>query len=286
MGGCKWDPAWANPFPWAQPLPGKPGRVFCSLCGTDFSCDKGVFSVKQHEGGNKHDARAKKAALEQSNKKGGPSKQGTMESAVRKAEAAAVKQRRIKDQARVAEAKIATLIATHDLPLRTVDCLAELLPKIITDSEIVKEMSLHRAKACYVLRFSVAEGVKEKLLKQMRKWPWSLNFDESVKGGRSQMELVVIFRNSADRIQRSHLLTVDMKGKLTGENISKTVFSSMDEMNIPYQDLMVSDRTDGCSTMTGIRNGCHVNSKKMVRFFQRFQQNSPFISSISGASAA
>ena len=113
MGGCKWDPAWANPFPWAQPLPGKPGRAFCSLCGTDFSCDKGVFSVKQHEGGNKHDARAKKAALEQSNKKGGPSKQGTMESAVRKAEAAAVKQRRIKDQARVAEAKIATLIATH-----------------------------------------------------------------------------------------------------------------------------------------------------------------------------
>ena len=262
MGGCKWNPVWASQFSWAQSLPGKPGRVFCSLCGSDFSCDKGTADVRRHDGGDRHKDRAKNAALEQ--KKGGPSKQGTMEASVRRAEATAVKQRRVKDKARIAEASLSTLVATHDLPLRTLDCLAELLPKIITDSEIVKEMSLHRAKACYVLRFSVAKRVKEKILKQMRKWPWSLNFDESVKGGKSQMELVVIFRNTADRIQRSHLLTVDMKEKLTGENISKTMFSSLDKMNVPYKDLMVSNRTDGCSVMTGVRNGCHANSKKMV----------------------
>ena len=53
------------------------------------------------------------------------------------------------------------------MPLNLMDCLAELFPKIITDSEIVKEMSLHQTKARYVLRFSVAKKVKEKILKQM-----------------------------------------------------------------------------------------------------------------------
>ena len=122
--------------------------------------------------------RTKQRILLRKRRRGGLSKQGTMEAALRKAEAAAVQQRKVKDQARVAEAALATLIATHDLPLRTVDCLAELLPKIITDSEVVKEMSLHNAKARYILCFSVAKAVKEKILKQMRKWPWSLNFDE------------------------------------------------------------------------------------------------------------
>ena len=94
-------------------------------------------------------------------------KQQSIEAGLRTSEAMAVKQRRIKDQARVAEAKLTTLNATHDMPLNLMDCLAELFPKIITDSEIVKEMSLHQTKARYVLRFSVAKKVKEKILKQM-----------------------------------------------------------------------------------------------------------------------
>ena len=54
-----------------------------------------------------------------------------------------------------------------------------------------------------------------------------MNFDESVKGGKSQMEIVVIYRNSMDNIDRSHLLTIDMKEQLTGENISKAVLYSL-----------------------------------------------------------
>ena len=176
MGGCKWNPAWAKTFPWAKPVEGKPGRVFCSLCASNFSCDKGKSVLTYHDKQPKHSNLALNAAQEQA-QPGAVLKQQSIEAGLRTSEAAAVKQRKIKDQARVAEAKLATLIATHDMPLKLMDCLAELLPKIITDSEIVKEMSLHQNKARYVLRFSVAKTVKEKILKQMREWPFSLNFD-------------------------------------------------------------------------------------------------------------
>ena len=47
-------------------------------------------------------------------------KQGNIEGALRYSEAAAVQQRRVKDETLKAEASLATLMATHNLPLRTI----------------------------------------------------------------------------------------------------------------------------------------------------------------------
>ena len=66
MGGCKWQPAWAVTYPWAQAVPGKPGRVFCKLCLGDFSCVNGKYTLKLHGEGDKHGEREKKAAKEKS----------------------------------------------------------------------------------------------------------------------------------------------------------------------------------------------------------------------------
>ena len=140
---------------------------------------------------------------------------------------------KVKDAARIAEAKLSNLIATHNIPLGLYDCLAELLPQIITDSEIVKQMSLHRTNAHYTLIFGTALHLKKKLVKQLQVWPFSVNFDESVKGKASQLEINVSYREESNRICRAHLVTVDMKVKLTGENISNAVFSAMDKLNIP-----------------------------------------------------
>ena len=93
-----------------------------------------------------------------------------------------VKALKVKNAARIAKAKLSNLIATHNVPLGLYDYLAELLPQIITDSEIVKQMSLHRTKAHYTLIFGTALHLKKKLVKQLQVWPFSVNFDESVKG--------------------------------------------------------------------------------------------------------
>ena len=109
---------------------------------------------------------------------------GKHSSFIQKAETLAPRQKKVKDQALIAEAAISTLVRTLNLlPLRTVDCLAELLPKIFPDYEIVKQKSLHQTKADYIFKFGVAKRTKEKILIQMRAWQYSLNSDENVKGG-------------------------------------------------------------------------------------------------------
>ena len=102
---------------------------------------------------------------------------------LKKAEAKNVEVRKTKDAALKAEAMLSNLGATHNLPSSVFNCLAELLPKIITDSDIVKHMSLHRSKGFYTLIHGTAPDIKKKLVKQLQLWPFTLNYDESVKGG-------------------------------------------------------------------------------------------------------
>ena len=116
----------------------------------------------------------------------------------------------------------------------------------------------------YTLQFGTAPHLKQKVVKQLQKWPFSINYDESVKGKASQLELCVSYRDTEDRIQKAHLVTVNMVERLTGENISKALFNAMDGLNVPYKEMLVSERTDGCATMLGVHKGCHVFNQKVV----------------------
>ena len=260
MPGCKWKPEWQKQFSWAGPVKGKASRVSCSLCLSDLSCDHGIAELKRHEKNSKHSNNVAKRKAEEV--------RGTrnllITESLKKAETVSSELKKSKDAALIAEASLSNLIATHNVPRGLIDCLAELLPKIITDSQIVKQMSLHHNKAFYTMTFGTALHVKKRLVRQLQKWPFSINYDESVKGKSSQLELNVSYRNDRNKICRAHLVTVDMVVALTGENISKAVFSALDNFDIPYKDKLVTERTDGCSVMLGIRIGCHQFSKKVV----------------------
>ena len=260
MSGCKWRPQWKQDYTWAAPVAGKNNRVFCTSCHSDFNCDRGIYELKRHEKNAKHVNNESKKASEV--EKG--VKTISITESLKKAEAKNVEVRKTKDAALKAEAMLSNLGATHNLPSSVFNCLAELLPKIITDSDIVKHMSLHRSKAFYTLIHGTAPDIKKKLVKQLQLWPFTLNYDESVKGKASQLELNVSYRGQDDRILRSHLVTINMEVGLTGVNISRALFQSMDEMGIPYRERLVSERTDGCATMLGIHKGCHVKNKEIV----------------------
>ena len=99
-------------------MAGDPHRVFCSLCTSTFKCVKGTSELKAHGDGRGHQAKEGNAASEIA--RGIRTKQGNIEGALRISEAAAVQQRRVKDETLKAEASLATLMATHNLPLRTI----------------------------------------------------------------------------------------------------------------------------------------------------------------------
>ena len=235
-GGCKWKEQWKTDFPWSGPVAGKPHRVLCRACESEFSCEKGAYEMKRHQSNPKHTNNESNKAKEAD--KG--IRSISIAESLKKAETKNAELRKTKDAALIAEAKLSNLMATHNVPSSVIDCLAELLPTIITDSKIVKQMNLHHSKASYTLIYGTAPDIKKKLVTQLKRWPFSLNYDESVKGKSSQLELNVSYRTTDDRICKSHLVTINMEVGLTGENISKAIFQVMDELGIPYKERMVS----------------------------------------------
>ena len=201
----------------------------CTACDKQLSCDHGAYDLKKHEKRQPHvDNVGKKNEAEKT------VRSQLMKESFKKAEDKTSAQRKVKDAALKAEVVLSNQIATHNIPFSVVDCLAEVLPKIFPDSDIIKQMSLHHCKAQYTLTCGTAPHIKKQLVKQLQKWPFSINYDESVKGKASQLQLNVSYRDSQDRIRRSHLATVKMEVRLTGENISNAVFQAVDELNIPY----------------------------------------------------
>ena len=112
------NPSWQTSFAWVGPVAGDPHRVFCSLCTSTFKCVKGTSELKAHGDGRGHQAKEGNAASEIA--RGIRTKQGNIEGALRNSEAAAVQQRRVKDETLKAEASLATLMATHNLRLGTI----------------------------------------------------------------------------------------------------------------------------------------------------------------------
>ena len=160
MGKCKFNPAWRAPHPWAEPVSGDPNKYFCRLCVKSYSCEKGKSELVRHEGGEKHVKLANDLKFSENLKVG--QKQFSIEAAFKKAESVGHEQRKLKDAALVAEAKFSNLMATHNIPGSFFDCFAVLLPQVITDSEIVKHMSLHCTKAFYTLQYGTAAQEKRK----------------------------------------------------------------------------------------------------------------------------
>ena len=93
--------------------------VFCKLCSSDFSCDRGITELKRHEKNKKHSNNNAKNNVEILR---GNMTVSTQDS-FKKAEDVNAKALKIKDAARVAEAKLSNLIATHNEVLSKVEVL-------------------------------------------------------------------------------------------------------------------------------------------------------------------
>ena len=256
-----WNPNWGTTYPWARGVAGHKHKVYCSVCHNDFNCSKGEDKLRRHEKSTKHKDNTEK----QIKPVGGVKmKENTIQAALKKSEAKAVEQRQVKDDALRAEAGLVAFMVNHNLPRAVIDCMAEFLPKFIHDSEIVKNMRMHRHKADYTLKFGLADHARKKMVTQMNKFPFSTNYDESVKGKSSQVTVIASYRGEDNRIKRRHLVTINIKVMMSGENLCNLVFSSLDTLKVNYVTRQISERTDGCMVMLGKHKGAHTMAKNKV----------------------
>ena len=262
MGKCYFNETWERKFPWVTSVKGNIHRAWCKFCLAEFGCEKGERELTRHSQGKKHQEFVHKRST--SDKTGQEKKsQSTIESAIKRSQEVVKEQNTLKNAVVKAETMLTQSVANHNLPTSYLNCLAELVPLIFPDSNIAKNMKLHQDKGIYLLEHGVALNLKNNLLQQMRLHPFSLNYDESTKGKRSQLNVNVSHRNKHNRIQKSNLTTIDVDVKLSGENICKKVFTELDEGSVPKTNL-VSDKTDGCVVMLGKFAGCHAYAKREV----------------------
>ena len=120
-------------------------------------------------------------------------------------------QQESKDGALKFEYGLSLAAANHNISGGFVECLVDLVKKNITDSQIVKEIKMSRFKSSYILKESIAPNLEAKVIECMKRWPYSLNYDESVIGKKSQCALNASFRNEKNRIQKAHLTTLEME---------------------------------------------------------------------------
>ena len=123
-----------------------------------------------------------------------------------------------------------------------------------------------RTKGSYTLEHGLGPHYKEKTLKLMRKYHFSLNYDESsIKLHKTQqIDVNVSVQNDENRIQKIHYETIKVDEGTSGEELWGKISWSLSKDNVPYIQNMVSGQTDGCAAMLGKFKGCHTLSKKEV----------------------
>ena len=255
---CTYQITWEKDRPFLKPVPSDRNSAFCKFCNKTFSIKEGLAAVRKHESGKGHLEKGEKDV--NANTK---ISQVLIEQSFKQAEVNAVNARKVKDKALEAEAILVASLANHGIAESFFDCLNILLPKIFPDSAIIKEMNLGRTKAGYLLTSGVAPHMKDIIHEGMRKFPFSLNFDESTVCKSQQLNINVSFRNIENNISKANFTTIEVLQDTKGESIANMVLETLDEHMIPLQNL-VSVQTDGCAAMLGRYKGTQTILRQKV----------------------
>ena len=262
MGKCKFSKEWVHKFPWLCPVDGDQYRGWCNLCKSSISVKKGSGDVQKHGTSISHLKRVE-AETNPEPIAGVVKKQTSIKDALQKNKVFATKQREHKDAALKFEYSLSLRAANHNISGPFIECVVDLVKETITDSAIVKEIKMHRDKSFYLLSEAIAPNIREKVVNCMKKYPYSLNYDESVVNKKSQLALNASFRNEQNLIQKANIGSIEITSSATGKYICDKTYEKLESLGIPSSN-QVSDQTDGCSVMLGRFQGCHENAKKVV----------------------
>ena len=91
-----------------------------------------------------------------------------------------------------------------------IECVVDLVKETITDSSKVKEIKMHKDKRFYLLSEAIGPNIKENVVTCMKKYPYSLNYNESVVNKKSQLALNASFRNEQNLIQKANIGSIQI----------------------------------------------------------------------------
>ena len=231
-----------------------PGFFICKYCTPQkpLSFKEGKPALVKHSQSKKHIANAK--ASNDSTKH-----QATMEQMFQK-----TKDDDLAQKVLDFEIVLVMLLARHGVQTWIIDCIIEVLKKYITDSEIVKKMKVKRTKASYLVNHGISKEFEKETVLMLRNCvAFSCSLDESEVNKVSELEIVVNICTKQGELVTRHYKTIALEGS-DSETIINQVLDSFNDDRIDYKSKLIDVGTDGCSVMTGVRNGVQKRFEKEV----------------------
>ena len=135
---------------------------FCSACNTDLSLNAGKLDIRKHAMGKKHIQFCK-----------------TLSKQVSVVDMPSLRSKQITDkQVKEAEIRLASFICEHDIPIRVIEHMPQLIQTICPDSKIAKEIKCGRTKLTSMIKNVTGKQSTEQLITHLQNSKFSLLVDE------------------------------------------------------------------------------------------------------------
>ncbi|CAG9783200.1 unnamed protein product [Diatraea saccharalis] len=176
----------------------------------------------------------------------------------------------LKDEVKKAELRFCSFFAEHNIPLRAMDHLSEILVKCFPDSEIAKKFSCKRTKAA-AITYNVLgpEFEKDMIVDILRtaspsgKPVYSIVIDESTDVATVKVLAIVIryFSETECTVKTKFLDLVDLSGE-TADHLFNALSSKLSELGLDIKDVL-GFAADTTNVMFGQHSGIVAKIKEV-----------------------
>ena len=228
---------WQYLHNWRQPLPDDELKIKCTACNSFLACRKS--SLDEHAKTFKHKLNA-----------------GTVD---------------IFDgfdfQKAISEIKVSIMVVDTQIPFLFIGRVLPYLKNTFFDSQLLKNVSLHRAKVSLILANVIAPAHKKRLAEILKMTKFCVLIDESTDVS-NQSLLCIVIRYFDDQIGRIHdslwdivpAFDGDENQKVDAQTIVDKVISTFNSDNVPLNNIFAFC-SDTCNLMMGNRSS--VSTKLM-----------------------
>lgn len=221
--------------------------AYCTACHVNLSLNAGKRDLKSHAKGRKHVQNCASVAKQPSVL--------DMPSVGRR--------KKLEDSAKESEIRLAAFISEHDLPIRAVEHMPQLIQSMCPDSEIAKHIKCGRTKLTAIINNVTGKFSSMSLIEHMKTSKFSIIVDESTDKGCVKHLCMVARMLVDDQIKDCFLGLIPLKDS-SALSLYNSIVNFFTDNEIPYKENMVGFGSDGANVMLGAQNSLSSHLKNDV----------------------
>jgi len=227
---------------WLAAVVDDPFRAKCKACDSKFTA--GLSDIKRHSESAAH----KKRMLTFR-------KQQYLSSWVRPSSTSTSEKDELDTKVKFTEIKLASYFCEHNIPMKSIDHLSELLKEIFPDSEIANNVKMHRTKCTSIVTNVLGKRETASLSSELKNNKFSLLIDEGTEIAQTKLIACVVKYFSEVQSDVTQLLEVISHAvrDCSSESVASAIRKFLEEKGISLNNI-IGMAADNASIMVGEHN--------------------------------